>query len=314
VDCSDNDDQSDQQENVGAKLQAARRAARERYQLIAEALKAEAGIKRHYTHKLIAGLAWSDEAKILAPQGVTRRQLYVLAHECAHVVLHTGPNAVWKPGHIKEHEAETYAHRAFERYGLAVPPQSARWARDYVGEWIMKDQADGIAICPMATEFAAGKRSPLDPLPAVDGMPPRDFSNRLDRFIAKGSQTMIEQEAARLEEEGLSVGSDNLPNACATCWFFEAKSTEGWHHGTCKAFAIGTNFARFDENHCGNGRAWRPHPGLLVKYSYAHHQRGGFWSRLGNAIIDRISGRYRHQQSPEGQSRIKAIEYRTKSD
>jgi len=73
-------------------------------------------MRRHYTHKSISGLAWIGSGKILAPHGITRRQLYVLAHECGHIVLHSSA-ATWnKPGHIKEHEAETYAHRAFERY------------------------------------------------------------------------------------------------------------------------------------------------------------------------------------------------------
>jgi hypothetical protein len=50
-----------------ADLQEARRAAKERYQLIAVALKREAGVRRHYTHKSISGLAWTDSGKILAP-------------------------------------------------------------------------------------------------------------------------------------------------------------------------------------------------------------------------------------------------------
>ncbi|MFZ0853583.1 MAG: hypothetical protein WAO08_30855, partial [Hyphomicrobiaceae bacterium] len=46
--------------NPPAVLQEARRAAKERYQLIAKALKREAGVRRHYTHKSISGLAWID--------------------------------------------------------------------------------------------------------------------------------------------------------------------------------------------------------------------------------------------------------------
>jgi hypothetical protein len=103
--------------NPPADLQVARRAAKERYRLIAKALKREAGVRRHYTHKSISGLAWIGSGKILAPHGITRRQ----PHECGHIVLHSSA-ATWnKPGHVKEHEAETYAHRAFERYGLEVP-------------------------------------------------------------------------------------------------------------------------------------------------------------------------------------------------
>jgi hypothetical protein len=166
-------------------LQEARRAAKERYQLIAKALKREAGVRRHYTHKSISGLAWIDSGKILAPDGITRRQLYVLAHECGHIVLHSSA-ATWnKPGHIKEHEAETYAHRAFERYGLEVLEKSAQWARAYVGQWIMKDRAAGISVCPMAEAFASGRRTPEEPLPSVDGHPKHDFSKMIAQHTAK---------------------------------------------------------------------------------------------------------------------------------
>ena len=74
-----------------------------------------------------------------------------------------------------------HGHRAFARYGLEVPEKSAAWARNYVGQWIMKDKADGIAICPLAAAFALGQRSPHDPLPAVDGNPKHDFSKRMER-------------------------------------------------------------------------------------------------------------------------------------
>lgn len=165
-------------------LQAAKQAARERYGVVAELLKQEAGVVRYYHHKVMGGLAWLNTGRILAPSGVTRRQLYVLAHECAHVLLHRSPEGLAKPGHVNEHEAETYAHRAFARYGLEVPEKSSKWARAYVGQWIMKDNHAGIPICLMATEFALGQRSPNDPLPAIDQHPVRDFSKSLDSFTA----------------------------------------------------------------------------------------------------------------------------------
>ena len=43
--------------NPPTDLQEARRAAKERYQLMADALKREAGVRRHYTHKSTSGLA-----------------------------------------------------------------------------------------------------------------------------------------------------------------------------------------------------------------------------------------------------------------
>src|SRR5262249_61795115 len=98
------DEQSHTRARPIADLQAGRRVARERFQLIAAALKREAGIRQHYTHKSISGLAWIGARKILAPDGITRRQLYVLAHECGHIVLHSSPSTCGKPGHVKEHE------------------------------------------------------------------------------------------------------------------------------------------------------------------------------------------------------------------
>lgn len=222
----------------GQRLLAAKRAARQRYEIIAEALKREAGVTRHYTHNFIGGLAWSDQGRILAPQGITRRQLYVLAHECGHVLLHGTPEGMRKPAHVKEHEAEVYAHRAFKRYGLEVPDKSAQWARAYVGLWIMKDKVAGVPICKMAADFALNARSPHDPLPSIDGQPTNDFSKSLERFIAKG-QRIAEQQEAKLspsddtrvptlrpvqtvyltpeEQRRLERNPDDLPIACGTC-------------------------------------------------------------------------------------------------
>lgn len=126
--------QPTRESTVADELQAGRIAARERYEVIALALKQEAGVRRHFEHKSISGIAWTDSRKILAPKGITRRQLYVLAHECGHVVLHSSVLGAAKPGHVKEHEAETYAHRAFARYGLEVPEKSARLDRNALPE------------------------------------------------------------------------------------------------------------------------------------------------------------------------------------
>lgn len=187
--------QTNAQRDAGERLQASRAAARDRYATIAVALKAEAGVRRHFHHNIIGGLAFSGLGKILALAGVTRRQLYVLAHECGHILLHSTPETQCKPSHVKEHEAETYAHRAFARYGLEVPEKSAKWARAYVGQWIMKDRQAGIAICAMAAEFASGRRSPSDPLSSVDGQPPKDFSSQIEKFTAKGVQLVQTIEA-----------------------------------------------------------------------------------------------------------------------
>src|SRR4029453_12693939 len=93
---------------------------------IAEAIKAEAGVLKH--HILLeprhAGgfrhFGWSFPKRgiIHAPPGRTDRELYTLAHECAHVALRHDHR---KPRWRREYEAELWAHAALERYGVAVP-------------------------------------------------------------------------------------------------------------------------------------------------------------------------------------------------
>jgi hypothetical protein len=79
--------------------------ARERYIEIAAALKAEAGITQHTAHKEITGHASLTTGAIFAPAGTTRSQLYVLAHECGHIALHSARKSGRKPRHVEEHEA-----------------------------------------------------------------------------------------------------------------------------------------------------------------------------------------------------------------
>lgn len=253
-------------------LQAARRAARERYQLIAEALKRESGVRRHYTQKSISGLAWLRERKILAPDGITRRQLYVLAHECGHIVLHSHASAWSKPSHVKEHEAETYAHRAFERYGLEIPEKSARWARAYVGQWIMKDRAEGIPICAMAEAFANGTRSPSDPLPAVDGNPKSDFSKAIERHTGKSLRIAAQQDAVTLDVQPGQVAPAvpaGPPNACGTCLYLKDKPNSFADY-QCAAYLKDIADARYSAHLCNDGVGWRP----------KEQTKPGFFARL----------------------------------
>ena len=141
---------------------------RDRYAEIAAALKADAGVTEHIAHKKMSGRASLATGHNLAPAGVTRQQLYVVAHECAHIALHSAPKRRRRPRHIEEHEAESYAHRALTAHGLEVPVASTHWALGYVGQCIEEDRAKGIPICPMAEAFASGRRSPYASLPAVD--------------------------------------------------------------------------------------------------------------------------------------------------
>jgi hypothetical protein len=149
----------------GAHLQPKRQKARDRYLAIAGRLKAATGITAHMEHKRVSGLAWLGTGRILAPPGITRRQLYVLAHECGHIVLHS-KGARWKkPNHVIEHEAEVFAHRALRRYGLEVPAKSTMWARGYVAQCIRADRAKGIPICgwPKPSSMARGRLTHVCP-------------------------------------------------------------------------------------------------------------------------------------------------------
>ncbi len=167
----------------GAHLQPKRQKARDRYLAIAGRLKAATGITAHMEHKKISGLAWLGTGRILAPPGITRRQLYVLAHECGHIVLHS-KGAKWKkPNHVVEHEAEVFAHRALRRYGLEVPEKSTMWARGYVAQCIRADRAKGIPICWMAEAFVDGTRSAYARLPSVEA--------RISRCLAREHVTSI---------------------------------------------------------------------------------------------------------------------------
>jgi hypothetical protein len=84
---------------------------------IAEALKGEAGVTHHIIRKSLSGCAYWGRIEV--PEGKTRCQLYILAHECAHIVLgHIGKAR--KPRHLEEVEAERWAHEALRRYGVAV--------------------------------------------------------------------------------------------------------------------------------------------------------------------------------------------------
>jgi hypothetical protein len=133
---------------TGEKLQARRREAAERYLEIATALKIEAGVKRHDVCKELRGLAYCDSGVIDAPEGRTRKQLYILAHECAHVALKHGQHR-WrknKPGHVVELEAERWAHDALRRHGVPVPRAMSRRARNYVSHWIAKDERNGVIV------------------------------------------------------------------------------------------------------------------------------------------------------------------------
>jgi hypothetical protein len=145
----------------GARLQAAHRIATARYLAIASAIKAEAGVSAHVVRRDLSGVANLSNGWIAAPEGRTRKQLYVLAHECAHVLLHAYGRGKNKPIHVKECEAEMWAHLALHRYGVAIPRTMTATARTYVKRRIVEDRKAGLRdICSFAEAFASGRPLP----------------------------------------------------------------------------------------------------------------------------------------------------------
>lgn len=133
-------------------------------------MKREAGVVDHAvnrTHEDLSGLAWLDTGHIRSPQGRNMAQLYILAHECGHIFLHGRGPGRHLPTHVMEMEAESYAHQAFRVHGMEPPRRMTLAGRHYVGSWIAADRARGIPIDPRAETYAAGQRSPYEPLRAV---------------------------------------------------------------------------------------------------------------------------------------------------
>jgi len=123
-------------------LQMARAASAERFLAVARAIKEEAGVVTHRVRKKLTGRAWSASGLIQAPEGKTRQQLYLLAHEAAHVALkHQGSGI---PKHRQEYEAEVWAHAILRRHGISVPRCMTRRAKLYVAWSIVKDERVGV--------------------------------------------------------------------------------------------------------------------------------------------------------------------------
>src|SRR6516164_7033484 len=154
--------------NEGAEIRAKIAANRAKRLSIAKAMKNEAGVTAHTVNKEnLAGLAYIGTGGIFSPEGRKIVQLYTLAHECGHIFLHNSGPGYTLPGHIKEFEAESYAHQAFREHGMTLPRKLSKWGRTYVGSWIEKDRAANIPIDPRAMAYAMGRRSPYESLRMV---------------------------------------------------------------------------------------------------------------------------------------------------
>lgn len=135
---------------TSADLQAARKRAAERFALIAASCVPEGWTVSY--RKGLSGCCWQDRMHIEAPRPVTRKALYIFLHECAHAHLHAGSNAA---RHVKEHEAERWAHQTMRENGIPVPRAMTKRAKAYVARKIDKAQRSGAKrIDPKAKAFA----------------------------------------------------------------------------------------------------------------------------------------------------------------
>lgn len=138
----------------GFDLQKARRAAAERFLALGLSY-----VPKGYTveyRKSLTGRHYGSRKIISAPRPVTRKSLYIFLHECAHAHLH-GPGCKL-PVHVKELQAEQWAHATMRRHGIPVPRVMTERARRYVARKIRRAIASGARyIDPAARNFAEGR-------------------------------------------------------------------------------------------------------------------------------------------------------------
>ena len=85
---------------------------------IADAMKREAGVTGHEVNtEDLDGLAYLRTGQIRSPEGRKILQLSTVAHECGHIFLHNSEPGYSLPSHVKEMEAESYAHQCFKEHG-----------------------------------------------------------------------------------------------------------------------------------------------------------------------------------------------------
>ena len=106
-----------QQRRHAIAIAAARVEAKERYLEIAEAIKAEAGVRLHSMCDSLWSRCWAGIRAIEAPEGRTRRLLYVLAKACARVALHSAGRDSNVPKDVLEREIAQGAQEALSRHG-----------------------------------------------------------------------------------------------------------------------------------------------------------------------------------------------------
>lgn len=111
--------------------------------------------------KSLTGRCYYDDKRIAAPRPITRNALYIFLHECAHAHLHVDPTGRRKPSHVKEHEAEQWAHARMREHDIAVPRRQTKRAKDYVAHKIKRARARGAkTINTAAAKFAGVAKEP----------------------------------------------------------------------------------------------------------------------------------------------------------
>jgi hypothetical protein len=137
-----------------ADLQAARRAAAEKFEAIALAHLPPGWLVPRY-RKNLSGRCCHQSKTITAPRPRTRKALYIFLHECAHAHLHDDSAGKRKPVHVKELEAEQWAHQKMREAGVPVPRSMTQRAKRYVARKIKRALVHGAKwIDPAAEQFA----------------------------------------------------------------------------------------------------------------------------------------------------------------
>jgi hypothetical protein len=148
---------------TAANFQAARRAAAERYAQLGCDLLATVGLDQPTTvRKTLSGRAGrrrDGSISLACPwPTTTRRRLYIAAHEVAHIVLHyrVDGTRIRQLQHVKEYEAEQWAHRWLREHGVAVPRKETDRARRYVRAKINQAIKNGAKTIDSAAAKYAG--------------------------------------------------------------------------------------------------------------------------------------------------------------
>lgn len=109
--------------------------------------------------KSLSGRHYGVRKLIKAPKPVTADALYIFLHECAHAYLHTGSGKNTRP-HVREFEAEMWAHAKMEENGIPVPEKMTTGAKRYVARKIVQAERRGGKRLDVAAIAFAGEHLP----------------------------------------------------------------------------------------------------------------------------------------------------------